>query len=161
MLAFLLLWLSPAFAFCHAPLLLLVAFLPFPTAVVGASITNPMAQTLFAGAMAAMVFREAEIKELAARAGLGGDPADLRRHADGSWAVGVLFALKEPRQRASPARTGDRRLVICGRAGLQRLTGGKRTMRSSVEVGVPRPSRLLVITQSQPSGPTATVRSRP
>ncbi len=41
------------------------------------------------------------------------------------------------------------------------VAGGTRTMRSSCATGVPRPSLLLVVTQSQPSGPTATVRSRP
>jgi hypothetical protein len=41
------------------------------------------------------------------------------------------------------------------------VDGGKRTTRSSVAAGVPRPSRLLVVTQSQPSGPTTTVRRRP
>src|SRR5262245_44824991 len=35
--------------------------------------------------------------------------------------------------------------------------GGKRSTRSSVAAGVPRPSRLLVATHSQPSGPSATV----
>ncbi|MGW2220938.1 TMEM175 family protein [Nonomuraea sp. NPDC001684] len=36
---------AKGFAFRHAPVLLLVAFQPLPTAVIGASITNPMAQT--------------------------------------------------------------------------------------------------------------------
>ncbi|MWK37099.1 DUF1211 domain-containing protein [Actinomadura sp. J1-007] len=86
--------LSRAFAFWHAPFLMLAAFLPFPTAVIGASITNPMAQTLFAGTMAAMVFCEAVIKEIAVAADLStDDPAATRDHADASWAVGVWFAL--------------------------------------------------------------------
>ncbi|MGW0870999.1 TMEM175 family protein [Streptomyces sp. NPDC002740] len=86
--------LSKAFAAWHAPFLLLVAFLPFPTAVMGASITNPLAETLFAGTMAAMVFCEAVIKEISSSAGLlTGDPAATRRHADGSWGVGLWFVL--------------------------------------------------------------------
>ncbi|MGI5339529.1 TMEM175 family protein [Streptomyces sp. CA-181903] len=86
--------LSRAFAFWHAPLLLLVAFLPFPTAVIGASITNPMAQTLFAGTMAAMVCCEATVKEIAVAAGLIGDtPAATRRQAGASWSVGFWFVL--------------------------------------------------------------------
>lgn len=86
--------LSKAFAFWHAPFLLLVAFLPFPTAVMGASITNPMAQTLFAGAMAAIVCCEAILKEISATAGLvTDDPAAIRRHTNASWSVGLWFAL--------------------------------------------------------------------
>jgi len=86
--------LSKAFAFWHAPFLLLVAFLPLPTGIIGASITNPMAQTLFAGAMAAMVGCEALIKETSVRADLvSDDPLAVRRHADASWAVGLWFVL--------------------------------------------------------------------
>ncbi|MER5890924.1 TMEM175 family protein [Streptomyces sp. NPDC001941] len=86
--------LSKWFVGWHAPFLLLVAFLPFPTAVMGASITNPLAQSLFASTMAAMVWCEAVIKEVAAGAGLvEGDPTRIRRHADGSWAVGAWFLL--------------------------------------------------------------------
>ncbi|MGW3310163.1 TMEM175 family protein [Streptomyces sp. NPDC001073] len=86
--------LSPTFVFWHAPFLLLVAFLPFPTAVIGSSITNPMAQTLFAGTMAGIVFCEVALKEVSADGGLViGDVARARRHADASWAVGLWFAL--------------------------------------------------------------------
>ncbi|MEU1671209.1 TMEM175 family protein [Streptomyces roseifaciens] len=86
--------LSKAFTAWHAPLLLLVAFLPFPTALIGASIGNPLAQTLFAGTMAAMVFCEAVLKEIAGSAGLvTGDPAEAHRHAGDSWGVGLWFAL--------------------------------------------------------------------
>ncbi|MFF0739029.1 TMEM175 family protein [Streptomyces sp. NPDC004111] len=86
--------LSKSFVGWHAPFLLLVAFLPFPTAVMGTSITNPLAQTLFAGTMAAMLLCEAVIKEIAAGSGLiDGDPALIRRHANGSWAVGAWFLL--------------------------------------------------------------------
>jgi uncharacterized membrane protein len=81
--------LSKAFAFWHAPFLLLVAFLPFPTAVIGASITNPMAQTLFAVTMAAMASCEAIVREVADAA----DPAPVRRQAAASWSVGLWFAL--------------------------------------------------------------------
>ncbi|MBZ4318406.1 TMEM175 family protein [Streptomyces huiliensis] len=86
--------LSGAFAFWHAPFLLLVAFLPFPTAVAGASIGNPTAQTLFAGTMAAMVCCEAVLKEISVAAGLlTDDPAATRHDAGASWSVGVWFAL--------------------------------------------------------------------
>ncbi|MCM2413993.1 TMEM175 family protein [Streptomyces sp. RKAG290] len=86
--------LSEAFAFWHAPFLLLVAFLPFPTAVIGSSITNPMAQTLFAGTMAAIFFCEVALKEVSAHAGLlVGDEAEVRGHANGSWAVALWFVL--------------------------------------------------------------------
>ncbi|MFJ3895076.1 TMEM175 family protein [Streptomyces sp. NPDC090083] len=86
--------LSRTFVFWHAPFLLLVAFLPFPTAVIGSSITNPMAQTLFAGTMAGVVFCEVALKEVSADAGLViGDVARARRHADASWAVGLWFVL--------------------------------------------------------------------
>jgi uncharacterized membrane protein len=86
--------LSNSFIGWHAPFLLLVALLPFPTAVMGLSITNPLAQTLFAGTMAAMILCEAVIKEIAAGAGLvEGNPAEIRRHANGSWAVGAWFLL--------------------------------------------------------------------
>ncbi|MBC2874832.1 MULTISPECIES: TMEM175 family protein [Streptomyces] len=86
--------LSRGFAFWHAPFLLLVAFLPFPTAVIGASITNPLAQTLFAGTMAAMVCCEATVKEIAVAARLVVDaPATTRRQADASWSVGFWFVL--------------------------------------------------------------------
>ncbi|PSM43657.1 hypothetical protein C6Y14_08460 [Streptomyces dioscori] len=86
--------LSSAFTAWHAPFLLLVAFLPFPTAVIGASATNPLADTLFAATMAAMVCCEAVIREISHRTGLTtGDPADTRHQADGSWAVGAWFLL--------------------------------------------------------------------
>ncbi|KAB7852738.1 TMEM175 family protein [Streptomyces mobaraensis] len=86
--------LSKAFAFWHAPFLLLVAFLPFPTAVIGASIGNPMAQTLSAGTMAAMVCCEATVKEISVAAGLAvAAPATIRHQADASWAVGLWFVL--------------------------------------------------------------------
>ncbi|MFJ2740826.1 TMEM175 family protein [Streptomyces sp. NPDC087440] len=86
--------LSKSFVGWHAPFLLLVAFLPFPTAVMGASVGNPLAQTLFAGTMAAMVLCEAVIKEIAAGTGLvDADPAQIRRHANGSWAVGLWFLI--------------------------------------------------------------------
>ncbi|WP_424887081.1 TMEM175 family protein [Streptomyces sp. XH2] len=86
--------LSKAFTAWHAPLLLLVAFLPFPTAVIGASINNPLAQTLFAGTMAALDFCEAAIKHIAGSTGLvTGDPAETHQHADSSWGVGLWFLL--------------------------------------------------------------------
>ncbi|GAA0417310.1 TMEM175 family protein [Streptomyces luteireticuli] len=86
--------LSRAFTAWHAPFLLLVAFLPFPTAVIGTSIGNPLAQTLFAGTMAAMVFCEAVIKDIAGNSGLvTGDPAEIHRHAGASWGVGLWFVL--------------------------------------------------------------------
>ncbi|OKI02706.1 hypothetical protein A6A06_15565 [Streptomyces sp. CB02923] len=86
--------LSTAFLAWHAPFLLLVAFLPFPTAVIGASVSNPLAQTLFAGTMAAMACCEAVIKEVSTRSGLvTGDAAESRRHTDGSWAVSLWFVL--------------------------------------------------------------------
>ncbi|WP_405854691.1 TMEM175 family protein [Streptomyces sp. NBC_01515] len=86
--------LSPTFAFWHAPYLLLVAFLPFPTTVIGSAITNPMAQTLFAGTMAGIVFCEVALKEVSADGGLViGDVPRARRHADASWAVGLWFVL--------------------------------------------------------------------
>ncbi|MBO2445964.1 DUF1211 domain-containing protein [Actinomadura barringtoniae] len=86
--------LSQAFASWHAPFLLTIAFLPFPTAVIGASIHNPMAQTLFAGTMAAMSFCEAILKQIAVSAGLvTDDPAITRRHADASWTVCLWFLL--------------------------------------------------------------------
>jgi uncharacterized membrane protein len=86
--------LSKTFVFWHAPFLLLVAFLPFPTAVIGSAITNPMAQTLFAGTMAGIVFCEVALKEDSADSGLViGDVAEARRHANASWAVGLWFVL--------------------------------------------------------------------
>ncbi|MET9904796.1 TMEM175 family protein [Streptomyces sp. NPDC006446] len=86
--------LSKAFAFWHAPFLLLVAFLPFPTAVMGSEITNPMAQTLFAGTMAGIIFCEVALKEVSVGADLViGDVAEASRHANGSWAVGFCFVL--------------------------------------------------------------------
>ncbi|MFD9466758.1 hypothetical protein [Streptomyces sp. NPDC060027] len=87
--------LSKALAFWHAPFLLLVAFLPFPTAVIGSAISHPMAQTLFAGTMAGIVFCEVALKEVSADAGLViGDVAEARRYANGSWAVGFWFVLR-------------------------------------------------------------------
>lgn len=86
--------LSSAFAAWHAPFLLLVAFLPFPTAVIGAKISNPLAETLFAGTMAAMVFCEAVIKEISAGSlPSTGIPRGSRQHPDASWGVGLWFAL--------------------------------------------------------------------
>lgn len=86
--------LSRTFASWHAPFLLLVAFLPFPTAVMGSGLTNPMAQTLFAGTMAGIGFCEVALKEVSADGGLViGDVAQARRHADSSWAVGLWFLL--------------------------------------------------------------------
>ncbi|MFD4555220.1 hypothetical protein ACFWP5_13030 [Streptomyces sp. NPDC058469] len=86
--------LPPPFAFWHAPFLLLVAFLPFPTAVIGSALTNPMAQTLFAGTMAGIVFCEVALKEVSADGGpVIGDVVQARRHADASWAVGFWFVL--------------------------------------------------------------------
>ncbi|MER5386812.1 TMEM175 family protein [Streptomyces sp. NPDC002688] len=86
--------LSRTFVLWHAPFLLLVAFLPFPTAVIGSAITNPMAQTLFAGTMAGIIFCEVALKEVSAHAGLViGDVAEARRLANGSWAVGFWFVL--------------------------------------------------------------------
>ncbi|WP_171163379.1 TMEM175 family protein [Streptomyces sp. I05A-00742] len=86
--------LSQAFTAWHAPFLLLVAFLPFPTAVVGASISNPLAQTLFASTMAAMVCCEAVLKDISSSTGLvTGDPAETHRRAADSWGVGLWFLL--------------------------------------------------------------------
>ncbi|NED92354.1 DUF1211 domain-containing protein [Streptomyces sp. SID11233] len=86
--------LSNTFTFWHAPFLLLVAFLPFPTAVIGSTITNPMAQTLFAGTMAGIFFCEVALKEVSADSGLViGDAAEARAHANGSWAVALWFVL--------------------------------------------------------------------
>lgn len=86
--------LSRRFAGWHAPFLLLVAFLPFPTAVIGTSITNPLAQTLFAGTVAALTLCEGIIKKTSTSDGLATeDPAELRRHADASWAVALWFLL--------------------------------------------------------------------
>ncbi|MFJ6695354.1 TMEM175 family protein [Streptomyces sp. NPDC091272] len=86
--------LSKSFTGWHAPFLMLVAFLPFPTAVMGAALSNPLAQNLFAVTMAALFVCEAVIKEIAAGAGLvGTDPAHIRAHANGSWAVGSWFLL--------------------------------------------------------------------
>ncbi|MEV6539279.1 TMEM175 family protein [Streptomyces sp. NPDC051665] len=85
--------LSRTFASWHAPFLLLVAFLPFPTAVIGSALTNPMAQTLFAGTMAGIVFCEVALKEVSADGLVIGDAAQARRHADASWAVGFWFVL--------------------------------------------------------------------
>jgi uncharacterized membrane protein len=86
--------LSKPFAAWHAPFLLLVAFLPFPTAVIGTSITNPLAQTLFAGTVAAMVLCEGVIKKISANDGLvTATPAESHRQADASWAVCLWFLL--------------------------------------------------------------------
>lgn len=85
---------SKAFAAWHAPFLLLVAFLPFPTAVMGAAISNPLAETLFAGTMAAMVGCEAVIRELSAGfLPVTGAPPETRLYPDASWGVSLWFAL--------------------------------------------------------------------
>ncbi|HEY3683669.1 MAG TPA: TMEM175 family protein [Streptosporangiaceae bacterium] len=81
----------------HGPLLLLVALLPFPTALVGGEgIRNPLALSVFAGTESALVFCEAAIKECACRAGLvkpGIDPAAVRASGAASIAVGGYFVL--------------------------------------------------------------------
>lgn len=46
-------------------------------------------------------------------------------------------------------------------AGVGAAQGVTRTIRSSSSVGSPRPSRLEVVTQSDPSGAAAGVRRRP
>jgi len=116
--------LSKAFASWHAPFLLMVAFLPFPTAVIGASISNPMAQTLFAGTMAAMGFCEAILKEISVREGLfTGDPKIARRHADASWTVGIWFLFS-----AALAWVFDKAFILWFFAPLAAAYGG--TLRS-------------------------------
>lgn len=81
----------------HGPLLLLVALLPFPTALVGGEgIRNPLALTVFAGTESALVFCEAAIKEFACRNGLlkpDADPARVRSSGAASLAVGGYFVL--------------------------------------------------------------------
>ena len=66
--------------------------------------------------------------------------------------------------RAPDAAGAPARLTRGGRARTRQAdagTSGSRTTRSSSAAGVPRPSRLLVSTQSEPSGASTTARSRP
>ncbi|WP_194293362.1 TMEM175 family protein [Actinomadura macrotermitis] len=87
--------LNRAMAAWHAPLLLFVAFLPYPTSLIGHTSGDPLALCVFAAAEALMVFSEAGLKEAAYRSGLlaeGVDPVDVRRSAGASWSVGALFA---------------------------------------------------------------------
>lgn len=86
--------LTRATAGWHAPLLLLIAFLPFPTALIGHAFDNPLAVCVFAGTEAALLACEAGLKESAIRSGsVPGDPRDVRRSASGSWAVAAFFAI--------------------------------------------------------------------
>jgi uncharacterized membrane protein len=87
--------LTPAMAAWHGPLLLLAAFMPFSTALIGVTASNPLAVCLFAGTEAALVFCEAALKETAHRSSVlsdGADPKAIRLSASRSWAIGVFFA---------------------------------------------------------------------
>lgn len=80
----------------HGPLLILVAFLPFATAVIGVEVDNPLALTLFAGAEALLGACEAAIKVTVYRAGLLKPDADrslVRRNAGASIGVSAYFLL--------------------------------------------------------------------
>lgn len=80
----------------HAPMLMFVAFLPFPTALLGNGIDNPLAVTLMSGTLAAIYASEAMIKESAYGSSIvedDVDPETLRRSACASWAVAAFFVL--------------------------------------------------------------------
>ena len=73
------------------------AFLPFSTSLGGGEgIQNPLAVSLFAGALAVLVCCEAAIKAIVVRAGLlraGADPGNVRRGVGASMTVGRYFVL--------------------------------------------------------------------
>jgi uncharacterized membrane protein len=86
--------LNRAVAFWHAPLLLLVAFFPFPTGLIGHA-NNAMAACLFAATEAALLGCEGMIKETVYRSSIlseGVNPADVRLAASKTWAVAAFFA---------------------------------------------------------------------
>lgn len=88
--------LTPALTFWHSPMLLLVAFLPFPTALIGKAFDNPLAVFLFAITEASLLACEALLKETAYRSPVlsaGTDPRDVRGGASASWAVAALFVV--------------------------------------------------------------------
>ncbi|MEV0403764.1 TMEM175 family protein [Actinoallomurus sp. NPDC050550] len=99
--------LDRAFTAWHAPLLLFVALLPFPTALLGHAIDNPLALCVFAGSEAALLFSEAALKEVAHRSrsilSPGADMAEVRRGASSSWAVAGFFAVTAALPWAVPA----------------------------------------------------------
>ena len=77
----------------------------------------------------------------------------LRRAARRATVTGVVADLdRAPGAGAGPADDGRRERP-------RRYSMSR--MRSSLAAGAPRPSRLLVVTHSRPSGATATVRIRP
>ncbi|MEV5752653.1 TMEM175 family protein [Actinoallomurus sp. NPDC052308] len=88
--------LNRAFTAWHAPLLLLVAFLPFPTALIGEAFDNPLAICVFALSEAAVLICEGALKEIAHRTPVLSEHADraqVRRGANSSWAVGAFFVV--------------------------------------------------------------------
>src|SRR5262245_57833890 len=95
------------------------------------------------------VGHEPTSRNVAVQAPVAGGVVTAGVVAAGVVAAGVVAA--------GVVRTG---VVAAGVVGVA-SDGGNRSTRSSLAAGVPRPSRLLVATQSQPSGPRATVRSRP
>ncbi|WP_405167710.1 TMEM175 family protein [Nocardia sp. NBC_01499] len=88
--------LDRATAASHAPLLLLAAFLPFPTAIFGHAPDNKLAACLFAATAAALFGCEAVMKEFAWRRAIlkpGVDRSKIRMSAGASVSVTVVFAV--------------------------------------------------------------------
>ncbi|MFF2555539.1 TMEM175 family protein [Nocardia sp. NPDC058058] len=78
----------------HAPLLLLVAILPYSTAVFGHATDNSLAVCLFAVTAGLLFASEGVVRELAARRSVlaeGIAAADIRSSADASFAVAAVF----------------------------------------------------------------------
>ncbi|MFF3226920.1 TMEM175 family protein [Nocardia suismassiliense] len=78
----------------HAPLLLLVAILPYSTAVFGHAPDNKLAVCLFAVTSALLFISEGVVRDLAARRSTLAEhivAADLRTSADASAAVAAVF----------------------------------------------------------------------
>ncbi|GII54972.1 hypothetical protein Pth03_33610 [Planotetraspora thailandica] len=80
----------------HIPLLVLVVLLPYPTALIGESMLNPLTVTLFAGTEAGLLFCSAALNIAVVRGGVakpGADLLALRVTAAMLIAVGAFWTL--------------------------------------------------------------------
>ncbi|MBO3748862.1 DUF1211 domain-containing protein [Streptosporangiaceae bacterium NEAU-GS5] len=84
---------SKQMAMWHAPLLFFAAFLPYPTAIIGSKVGNPVAIAFFAGTEAALLASEAMLKRAAVRAGLVDEPAIIHRGIAISASLAAFFLL--------------------------------------------------------------------
>ncbi|MDR8407502.1 TMEM175 family protein [Nonomuraea sp. 3-1Str] len=88
-------YLSRGMMLLHLPMLIFVALLPYPTALIGDNSANPLSVTLFAGSEAVLLLCQAALITSALRGPIkaGTDIRRLRVLAVSLWAVGGFWLL--------------------------------------------------------------------